>query len=277
MKSKLAIITVVYQNYDVLKDFFSSLENQTSKNFHLFICDLSDDKKEIEEKNVNLTVIESQNRGYAHGVNVALKKAIGQGFNYFCVINNDTYFEKEFVQRVLQSLKNHPKSLIGGKIYYARGFEYHKGRYEKTDLGRIIWYAGGGVDWDHAITPHRGVDEVDRGQCDNFSETEFITGALILFDKKVIDNVGFWDESYFLYFEDADFCERAKRKGIKLYYDPSIAIYHKVSQSTEGSGSLLHKKYQSRNRLKFGLKYAPLRTKTHLIINAIISSFWRPR
>ena len=122
------------------------------------------------------------------------------------------------------------------------------------------------------IAKHRGVDEIDKDQYDRFEETDFITGCLMLFDKQVLDEVGFLDESYFLYFEDADFCIRAKKKGVKLYYDPSLVIQHKVSQSTGGSGSSLQQKYQSRNRLKLGLKYAPFRTKLHLLKNYLLDS-----
>jgi GT2 family glycosyltransferase len=98
----------------------------------------------------------------------------------------------------------------------------------------------------------------------------------MLFDKSVIDKVGFWDESYFLYFEDADYCVRAKRKGIKLYYDPSINVWHKNAQSTGGSGSSIHVKYQKENRVKFGFKYAPLKTKFHLVKNFLFAKI-KPR
>ena len=97
----------------------------------------------------------------------------------------------------------------------------------------------------------------------------------MLFDKSVLDKVGFWDESYFLYFEDADYCMRASKVGVRLYYDPLLVIWHKVSQSTQGSGSTIHVKYQTKNRLKFGMKYAPFKTKIHLLKNFIFDRFKR--
>ncbi|OGK26724.1 hypothetical protein A2954_07090 [Candidatus Roizmanbacteria bacterium RIFCSPLOWO2_01_FULL_37_12] len=265
----LVLINVVYENYTVLPDFLESLRNQSNKNFYLINIDLSVHRSIIDLKKIPGETIYSMNKGYAHGVNVGLKKAIDEGFHFFCIINNDTYFKQDFIKNSLISLINHPLSIIGGKIYYAPGYEYHKGRYKKSNLGKVIWYAGGFVDWKHAFTPHIGVDKVDNGQFNIFKEVNFINGALMLFNKSVIDKVGFWDEGYFLYFEDADFCIRAKKVGIKLFYDPSIVIWHKISQSTGGSGSSLHQKYQNKNRLKFGLKYAPLRTKLHLIKNYI--------
>ena len=270
MLHSLAIITVIYQNYSILKKLFESLEGQKNKSFRLFLADLSDQKKQISGINFPFSIFHSQNLGYAHGVNLGLKKAIEQGFDKFCIINNDVYFENNFINNALNSIANNSSSIIGGKIYYAPGYEYHKSRYKKNDLGNILWYAGGKVDWNHALTPHRGVDEVDNGKFDKFEKTDFVNGCLMCFDKNVIEKVGFWDENYFLYFEDADFCERAKRKNIPLYYNPSIVIWHMNAQSTEGSGSKIHQKYQEKNRLIFGLKYAPWKTKLHLIKNYFI-------
>jgi len=266
MNPKLAIISVVYENYDILDDFVSSLKKQENQSYHLFLVDLSKKKKEIDYT-LPLTVIPSDNKGYAHGINIGLKEALKKGYTYFCVMNNDVYFKQDFIQTVKLSLIKHPSSIIGGKIYYAPGYEFHKNRYKKSDLGNVVWFAGGSVDWNNALTPHRGVDEVDSGQYDVFEKTDFVNGCLMCFDKSIIERVGFWDESYFLYFEDADYSVRAKQKKISLYYDPFLVIWHKNAQSTGGSGSKLHIRLQEKSRLRFGLKYAPIRTKIHLLKN----------
>lgn len=267
----LALITVVYQNYSVLKDLFTSLEKQSNKNFHLFIADLSKNREKIKKTRFPITVIKGKNKGYAYGVNLGLKKAEEESFNFFCVMNNDTILANNFVESVLSSIKHHPSSIIGGKIYYAPGYEFHKRRYSKKDLGNVIWYAGGSIDWKNIYIKHHHVDEIDEKKNIQPVETNFISGCLMAFNKTVLDSIGYWDERYFLYFEDADYCERAKKKRTKLIYDPSIIMWHKNAQSTEGSGSKLHQKYQEKNRLQFGLKYAPLKTKLHLLKNYFIS------
>ena len=207
----------------------------------------------------------ADNKGYAYGVNLGVKQAISDGYESFVVINDDTFVKSDFVDQCLKCLNKNPNSIISGKIYYAPGFEYHKDRYSKKDLGKVIWYAGGSIDWNNVYINHRGVDEIDKKQFDLSQETDFITGCLMLFDKSAIDKIGYWDESYFLYYEDADWGEQAKKIAIKLIYDPSIIIWHKNAGSTGGSGSTIHQKYQNKNRIKFGLKYAPLRTKIHLL------------
>ncbi len=269
--NKLAIITVVYENYTVLDDFFESLRNQTNRSFYLYCVDVSIHRHTINFKDLPAKTIYAENKGYSHGINTGLRKALEEGCKYYCIINNDVFFEENFVNNCICSIFNHPSSIIGGKIFYASGFEYHKNRYKKSDLGKALWFAGGKIDWHHALTPHIGVDEIDKGQYNKLKEIDFVNGALMLFDKSVIDRVGFWDESYFLYFEDADFCVRAKRLGIKMFYDSSIVIWHKNAQSTGGSGSKLQQRYQRISRLRFGLRYAPLKTKLHLLKNYMTS------
>ncbi|PIZ64916.1 hypothetical protein CO051_02675 [Candidatus Roizmanbacteria bacterium CG_4_9_14_0_2_um_filter_39_13] len=265
-----AIITVLYENYTVVNEFIESLSQQKKQNFHLYILDASANKKPLTIRSISHTIIPINNNGYAFGVNIGLRNAISDGYSRFCVINDDVICEKNFTDQLERAFEVHPGCLIGGKIYYAQGYEYHKDRYQHKDLGNVIWYAGGTVDWAHATTGHIGVDEVDHGQFDQECSTEFITGCLMCFDKKIIDTLGYWDEKYFLYYEDADYCERTKRKNIEMYYIPSIKIWHKNAQSTEGSGSKLHEQFQKKAQLRFALKYAPFRTKIHVIKNYLM-------
>lgn len=266
MNDTVAIITVSF-NKKAISQLIESLTRQKSKSFTLYIVDTSGNQDSFPELSENMRVLKRENGGYAYGVNEGMKVALQEGHIKFCIINDDTFVDEDFTQHIFKSLQSYPASLIGGKIYYAPGHEYHKDRYTKKDLGNVLWYAGGTVDWAHSQPGHRGVDEVDRKQFDKAEETEFITGCLMLLDKKVIETVGFLDESYFLYYEDADYCERAKKKNIKLIYDPSVVIWHLISQSTDGSGSKLHQTYQRKNLVKYALKYAPLRTKVHVLKN----------
>ncbi|MEK7079355.1 MAG: glycosyltransferase family 2 protein [Patescibacteria group bacterium] len=268
MLHKLAVITVLYRNYTILDDFFASLDKQTDIDFRVYVADLTEEKKGYEYPNY-VTYIPERNCGYAYGVNKAIQQAIEEGYDMFCVMNSDVFVKGDFVAKVKRNLEHHPRSLLGGKIYYAPGYEFHKERYPDTDLGKVLWYAGGENDWKNCTTDHRGVDEVDRGQYNTFAKTDFITGCLLCYDKQVFEKVGKWDESYFLYYEDADFCERTKKADIPLYYDPAVVIWHKNAASTGGSGSPIHLEFQKRNQLIFGLKYAPFRTKLHLLKNYV--------
>lgn len=266
MQHDIAVITVVYNNYADFEEYFESLEKQSQKNFHVFIADASTHKQEIRAPKYT-TVIDVDNKGYAHALNAGYDKAVELGYEKFVFMNNDTIVARDFIEKVEESLKRHPESLIGGKIFYAPGYEYHEGRYTKKDMGHVIWYGGGIIDWNNAWATHKGVDEVDTGKYDKEEATQFVTGCLMVFDKALIDKAGKMDDSYFMYFEDADWCEQVRAAGRPIIYDPSIVIWHKNAQSTGGSGSVLQQKFQRKNQLKFGLRYAPMRTKLHLLKN----------
>src|SRR3989338_1815264 len=197
--NKLAIITVVYNNYEVLKDFLESFRKQTNQDFCLYIIDLSDKtffshsgldpesiKNDIDSRlrgndkgkggnDTKYKLLSADNKGYAYGVNLGVKQAISDGYESFVVINDDTFVKSDFVDQCLKCLNKNPNSIISGKIYYAPGFEYHKDRYSKKDLGKVIWYAGGSIDWNNVYINHRGVDEIDKKQFDLSQETDFIT------------------------------------------------------------------------------------------------------
>jgi len=266
MQKKIALISVVYENYSILDDLFTSLDKQSNINFHLYLADLSTTKKSIPAKPY-LTVINAENKGYAYAVNHGLKEAQRANCKHFVIINSDIILDERFVEMCFSAFAAHPASLITGKIYYAKGYEYHKNRYTKNELGKVLWYAGGSFDWKNALTPHRGVDEMDKGQYNTVEQTEFVTGCLIGFDEQALNKIGYWQEDYFLYYEDADYSVRAQRAKVPAFYDPHIVIWHKNGQSTEGPGSKYQQHLQKKNQLKFGLRFAPLRTKLHLLLN----------
>ena len=266
----IGLVTVNYNQYQLTKEFLDSLAKvKNAKNIIVFIADVSSKKEgfEIGRYPMKVVIRELPNKGYAYGINKGVKYFLKHRVSKFCAINNDIFFNLNFVDKVSRAFEKN--DIFGGKIYYAPGYEFYK-KYKKEVIGKILWYAGGINDWKNVVTIHRGVDEVDLGHYNHIEETDFITGCMLFFNKKVVDKIGFWNEKYFLYYEDSDYCERAKKACFKLYYHPEIIIYHKNAQSTGGSGSLLHLKYQRKNRLIFGLKYAPLRTKIHLIKNYIL-------
>ena len=208
-----------------------------------------------------------KNLGYAGGYNKGIEYGQIWGADFYLLINNDTLIkDANLLEELIKTLKD-DVGLVSPKIYFARGFEFHKDKYNKEDLGKVIWYAGGKFDWDNIGNVHYGLDEVDHGQYDGIAETEIFSGACVLIKKEVLEKVGGFDEKYFLYFEDSDLAKRAQEVGFKIYYNGQTAIYHKVSQST-GIGSNLTDYYHTRNRLIFGMKYAHWRTKLALLREA---------
>ncbi len=205
-----------------------------------------------------------KNLGFSGGCNEGARYALKNGANYVVFLNNDTIVEPNFISELLSATKNEDVGAAVPKIYFERGYEFHKSRYKKDELGKVIWYAGGKMDWDNLIGKNIGVDEVDQGQFDIKMETDLATGCCFMIRSDVLENVGLFDDRYFLYYEDADFSQRMRRAGYKIIYEPDAKVWHKNAESS-GVGSDLHDYYITRNRLLFGMSYAPFRTKAALI------------
>ncbi|MCJ7805573.1 glycosyltransferase family 2 protein [Patescibacteria group bacterium] len=214
-------------------------------------------------------IINKENLGFCRGNNVGIKDALKEDADYIVLLNNDTIVDKNIFVDFLNALeRNHNVGAISPKIYFTPGYEFHKERYKKSDLGKVIWAAGGDIDWKNVYASNHGVDAVDRGQFDQLRQIDFGTGACLFVPAEVIKRVGMLDEKLFAYFEDADLCLRIKRMGLRIVYSPKPYLWHKVSQ-TSGIGSDLNDYFITRNRMLFGLKYAPLRAKLALIKESI--------
>ncbi|KKQ27050.1 MAG: putative glycosyltransferase [Candidatus Levybacteria bacterium GW2011_GWA2_37_36] len=211
-------------------------------------------------------IIENKrNLGFSGGHNMTIKYALENSADYILILNNDTYVDKNFLTGLLSvAERNSNVGILIPKIYFAPEFEYHKNRYSENEIGKVLWYAGGKMDWANVIGYNRGVDVVDKGQFDKIEETEIATGCCMLLTKEAIDRVGMFDERYYLYYEDADLSMRAKKKGFKIVYVFGSIIWHKNAGSAGGSGSVLQDYYITRNRLLFGFRYAPIRSKLAL-------------
>jgi GT2 family glycosyltransferase len=167
------------------------------------------------------------------------------------------------------STKNDSLAAFAPKIYFESCHEFHADAYTAEERGRVLWYAGGLIDRKNMYAWHRGVDEVDEGQFDTPSETAFLTGCCLMISREAFQHVGGWDEKYFLYLEDLEYSQRIKKHGGKLWYVPTATMWHKNAGSNGGSGSDTQIYYQTRNRLYFGLRYAPLRTKLALVNESV--------
>jgi hypothetical protein len=216
-----------------------------------------------------LLIENKKNEGFAEGNNIGLRWGLAHKFDYFLILNNDTVVSPGLLINLIKAANQNPKAgLFSPKIYFQAGFEYHLDRYNKSDRGKVIWYAGGQIDWKNIITSHKGVDEVDKGQYDNLEETDFATGCCMFIKKEVLEKIGLFNPKYFLYWEDTDLSWRAIKAGYKVIYTPEAFLWHKNAGSTH-SGSYLHDYYLSRNRLLFGWYYASFRTKIALFRESV--------
>ncbi|MBP9759085.1 glycosyltransferase family 2 protein [Candidatus Dojkabacteria bacterium] len=278
-KTKVAIVILVINSLELIKSELQDLSNLETSGIQLE-CIIVDngstdgtDKfiKNYKLPNMSIKYIQTgSNLGFTGGNNVGIEYALENDFEYILLMNNDMIVPSDLLVKLVSFLKNKPNAgLVSPKIYFAKGYEFHGDRYKENEKGKVIWYAGGKIDWDNIYTSHIGVDDVDKGQYNKISKTEIANGACVLVRREVFEKNGLFDNGYFLYWEDADLSQRAIRSGFDCYYLPDAVIWHKVSVSAGGSGGFLNDYFLIRNRYFFALKYAKLRTKIAVIRDTI--------
>jgi len=272
-------VAIIILNYKGVNDTLSCLKSlHAIKNYNysvnILVVNYSNDGNDAQKitntyPSVNL-INKSGNLGFSKANNIGILKALKLGADYVLLLNNDTLVSLDFLDLLFHYLEeNHKVAAVSPKIYFAKGFEFHKKRYIAKDLGRVIWYAGGQIDWKNMYSSHRGVDEADHGQYDDLSETDHISGCCVLIRKSALEQIGLLNEDLFLYWEDTDWSIRAKRLDWQLKIFPKAYIWHK-NASSSSSGSTLQDYYLTRNRLWIGMHYAPIRTKFALIRQSLV-------
>lgn len=225
--------------------------------------------RSLKESGLNFHLLElPDNAGFSKGNNIGIDYALGEGADFILILNNDTYVHRSLIINLLKYAKRYPGAgIISPKIYFAKGFEF-KNKYKKSELGRVIWAAGGDVDWNNIYGTNHGVDEVDNGQFESTREIAFASGAAMFIRSNAISRVGKFDEKYYMYLEDLELSYRMWKKGWGVIYVPSAIVWHKVAQSSSVGGDL-NDYFITRNRLIFGMRHARLRTKIALFRESI--------
>jgi GT2 family glycosyltransferase len=96
-----------------------------------------------------------------------------------------------------------------------------------------------------------GLDEPDEGQRGAEPRgVDFVTGCALLVRRTVMEQVGLLDERFFAYYEETEWCVRARRAGFKIVHVPQAYIWHKISPPSQANSPLV-RYYMTRNRLLF--------------------------
>ena len=181
------------------------------------------------------------NLGFVGGNDVGIKHALRNGSDYILVLNNDTVVRKDFLEPLVKTAQSAPDiGIVGGKIMY----------YDDPSRIECTW-----TEHKWGIGPIKiGEDEIDLGQYDNTMLVQSIMGAMMLVKADVFLEVGFFNESYFLYVDETEFCYRVKDK-FKIIYEPRSVVLHKGSK-TSGKESPVSLYYSRRNTLRFMTMYS---------------------
>ncbi len=246
MSYQLGIILINYNNWADTEEILRDFNQSTFKNFSVLLID--NNSKNQESLTLKLAKLHlkypywlkknKKNLGFAKAVNQGLNFFSKKRYKYYLLLNNDVLVSPSFLSCLVKEYeKLPPGSLLSPLI--------------KHKVGSLILYGGEGY-----LTPlialarHRNYLHQPRG---GIKKVQFVSGCSLFFDYQLLqDNLRF-DEHFFLYLEDVDFCLRAAQKGHYSYLTSRCTIFHKQSRSFKKSATKL--KYSFPSNLRFAWKH----------------------
>lgn len=184
-----------------------------------------------------------KNHGYAEGTNIGVTWALAKGADYILLLNNDIWIAPDAPGALVAAAEaDSTIAVVGPKVYYA------------NELQRLQ-SAGGIMDWQRMRGRLVGEGEIDHGQYDRPRDVDFVVGCAMLIRAQAWYAVGEFDPAFFLYYEDLDWCLRARRAGLRVLYLPWATVWH-GNQGTSRIEPALVTYYTTRNRLILAWRYA---------------------
>lgn len=162
----------------------------------------------------------TRNLGFSGGYNAGIRRALPDEPSYILLLNNDTLPERDMMEHLVAEMESSAAGLVTAKIFYA---------YDP----RRIWTTGANLNIFLDITGG-GRGEIDAGQWDNSRDIDFAPFCAVLIRREVFEAIGLLDEDFFLYYEDMDYCLRARSAGWRLRFCPDARVLHDVSASSGG-------------------------------------------
>lgn len=233
----VSVIILSYDTQELLKNCLTSVKKHLQGVDHevIVVDNASSDQSAhmVKKEFPTVRLIEnSENVGFAKGVNIGAKKAKGA---YLLLLNSDITMDDDNTEKMIQFMDTHPRvAVVGGDLMNSDG---------STSKSHGAFYSLGSV---FAMLFHEGRRAQERKKIAE-SEVDWVSGGYMLIRKSVFDTIGGFDEHFFMYMEDMEFCYRIKKSGYTVIYFPSSRVAHK-GQGSSNRGFAVIQIYK-------GLKY----------------------
>jgi GT2 family glycosyltransferase len=223
----ISVCIVTYHVRDMLRDCLQSLYQNTRLSFEVIVVDNNSQDGVVQmlhSEYPEITLVENQeNAGYTHPMNQAMR--LGRG-RYLLQLNPDTLILPEAIDRLVVFMDQHPEVGICGPKVLNRDRTLQKPcrRGEPRPWAVLTYFLGLSSLFPRSpLFSQYLLTYLDE---DEIHEVDGVAGSCMMARRALIDQIGYLDERYFAYQEDADFCFRARQAGWKVYYMPGAQIIH---------------------------------------------------
>jgi len=275
--NNISVVILTYNSEKHIGKCIQSLLCESNRIKEVIVVDnYSQDKTiEIVKKSKNTILISNKvNLGFAKGTNVGIKKSKG---DKILVLNPDTVISTGSIGKLLNCQTRLNADIVGGKLLKNNGSIHNSfvrkpdlltGIFDFTNLRKIIpfdffhkqhYYL-------HEKYPNKGI------------EVDAVSGAYMLVNREVFESIGLFDENFFMYLEDIDFCVRAKQSGLKVVFCPKSVILHEGGASSNNADKINHKAWSDSRKYYFSKHFSKVENmviQKVFILDDNLTVLWR--
>jgi len=175
-------------------------------------------------------IVAKENTGFARGNNLGMKKSNG---SYILLINSDTFVRRETIVSAIDYMREHPScDVLGCQLTFKDGSFQASAGYLPNLANVFYWMLG--ID---KIPALGNLLMPFHPNNPNFFARErevlWITGAFMFLKRRVFEETKGFDEKYFMYAEEVEWCKRITKKGFKIYFTPGFSVIHLKAASSK--------------------------------------------
>jgi GT2 family glycosyltransferase len=262
----LDVVIVAYRSRELVRDCLESLhEHAPALPMRVFVIDNASNDGTAEMVHERFPEVEleasSENLGFSAANNRAIRRSAGA---YVLALNPDTRITAGALDTLLEVMVNHPEvGICGCRLVQANGALDHACRRSfPTVLGALGHFSGVGRHRDRGHLAQYHAPDVERGPVDA------VNGAFMLMRREALDNVGLFDEGFWMYGEDLDLCYRFGKAEWVTWYEPTVTVLH-LKGATAGK--------LRRPRLNYAFHYGMFRfyrkhyaTENNVVVNILV-------
>ena len=171
-----------------------------------------------------------RNGGYSYGNNAGIRPFLegNDPPEYVMLLNPDACVHRGAISKLLTFMESRPDvGIAGTRVEGADGKQAHSAFRFPSAASELVEGFKLGL-----LTKLLRDRQLLYELGDAVMQVDWVTGAAMMIRKEVLTDVGLFDDEYFLYFDEVDFCFRARRSGWPAYYVPNSVVTHLQAQAT---------------------------------------------
>ncbi len=234
MTPDISVVVVSFNTRDLLRDCLTSLYKEINGiSNEVFVVDNNsrDGSADMVEQEFSAThlIRSSVNLGFGAGNNKAFPLATGR---YIVLLNSDAFLRKDALQRSISYMDADPEIGLGGaRLIFGDESWQASARLFPSPLNDFLSLSGLAAKFPKS----RFFGRQDNTWADQNKsiDTDWVPGSYSIIRRTTLEEVGYFDEQFFLYYEEVDLCRRIKKAGYRVRYWPDVVVVHLGGESSK--------------------------------------------